>query len=561
MTKGTNNFIVYTCRASELSELINHHCFSSEIFVLSAMSSNTGMKRKCLSLETKMMLIEQVDKKSKSKAEICREHNIPSSTLSTILKDRENILSAFKKGITLQNRKKIRKPENEDVDRALYVWFQQARSKNIPISGPILIEKGNELAVGLGHTNVCLSVGWLNRFKARHGIAMKVICGEGESTSKEDAIKWRENQLQDILKQYEPKDIYNADETGLFYKCVPNRTLAEKGEKCTGYKIPKDRISILLAANMVGDKLPLLTIGKCENPRCFKNVKTLPTEYKFNKKSWMTGSIFEQWLRTLDRKLLLQGRSIALIIDNCSAHPHLTDLKAIALIFLPPNTTCALQPLDQGIIHSFKMLYRKIILKKLISVIESDRNAECQINVNLLDALTMAATAWKAVKPDIIIKCFHHAGFVIKDSPTSTDSIDEDTPTIADDRTDFDNLFDRLRDIVPMTMTADDYLSLDDSCVPTAELSTQDIAQDIVGEKETVEEQEDEIGDPTPMVTTKAASDAVKTLRMFLMQQPDSSPALTKLNYFENIVDDLAINITKQTKIDSFFKPNDSASQ
>ena len=112
-----------------------------------------------------------------------------------------------------------------------------------------------------------------------------------------------------------------------------------------------------------------------------------------------------------------------------------------------------------------------------------------------------------------------------------------------------------------MTMTADDYLSLDDSCVPTAELSTQDIAQDILGEKETVEEQEDEIGDPTPMVTTKAASDAVKTLRMFLMQQPDSSPALIKLNYFENIVDDLAINITKQTKIDSFFKPNDSASQ
>ena len=91
---------------------------------------------------------------------------------------------------------------------------------------------------------------------------MKVVCGEAGSVSKEITDKWKQSELQEILKQFEPKNIYNADEMGLFYKCIPNRTLAEKEDACSGYKIPKERISILFAANMDGDKLPLLATGK-----------------------------------------------------------------------------------------------------------------------------------------------------------------------------------------------------------------------------------------------------------------------------------------------------------
>ena len=49
---------------------------------------------------------------------------------------------------------------------------------------------------------------------------------------------------------------------------------------------------------------------------------------------------------------------ILLYIDNCTAHPkvHLSNIK---LIFLPPNTTSQLQPLDAGIIQAVKMIYRK----------------------------------------------------------------------------------------------------------------------------------------------------------------------------------------------------------
>ena len=37
-----------------------------------------------------------------------------------------------------------------------------------------------------------------------------------------------------ILSNYEESDIYNADEFGLFYKALPNKTLHLKDEKCSG---------------------------------------------------------------------------------------------------------------------------------------------------------------------------------------------------------------------------------------------------------------------------------------------------------------------------------------
>ena len=137
---------------------------------------------------------------------------------------------------------------------------------------------------------------------------------------------------------YAPRDIFNADETGVFFRSLPDKTHALKGEKCTGVKQSKDGLTVLVAANMDGsEKLPLLVIGKSAKPRCFSNVKSLPVDYRANKKAWMTSSTFEDWLRKLDRKFLLQGRSILMIVDNCPAHPAINVLSSIKLEFLPPQ--------------------------------------------------------------------------------------------------------------------------------------------------------------------------------------------------------------------------------
>ena len=40
------------------------------------------------------------------------------------------------------------------------------------------------------------------------------------------------------------------------------------------------------------DKVPLFVLSKAAKPRCFKNVKSLPTENDSKAKAWMTGEIF-----------------------------------------------------------------------------------------------------------------------------------------------------------------------------------------------------------------------------------------------------------------------------
>jgi hypothetical protein len=51
---------------------------------------------------------------------------------------------------------------------------------------------------------------------------------------------------------YSEEDIYNADETGVFYNMTPDSTFKFKGEKCVGRKMSKNRLTVLMCVNMTG---------------------------------------------------------------------------------------------------------------------------------------------------------------------------------------------------------------------------------------------------------------------------------------------------------------------
>ena len=94
----------------------------------------------------------------------------------------------------------------------------------------------------------------------------------------------------------------------------------------------------MAAANAMGDKLPMFVIGKAKNPLCLKNVKFLPCCYRNQQKSWMDGKLFEGWLRKLDRKFTFEGRNVAFVINNFSAHPYIDNLKAKSNQVVFPTT-------------------------------------------------------------------------------------------------------------------------------------------------------------------------------------------------------------------------------
>lgn len=150
---------------------------------------------------------------------------------------------------------------------------------------------------------------------------------------------WTED-LPNLLEGYEPDDIYNADETALFFKCLPDKTFTFKGEKCHGGKQRQERLTLLQCVNMSGtDKLLLLIIGKSKRPRCFKGVKTLPVDYANNTKAWMTKILFKDWLKKVDKQMKINRKKNLLFIDNCAAHTDLPTLANVKVMFLPANTT------------------------------------------------------------------------------------------------------------------------------------------------------------------------------------------------------------------------------
>ena len=66
-------------------------------------------------------------------------------------------------------------------------------------------------------------------------------------------------------------------------------------------------------------------------------------------------------LERFNRKLVFEDRKIIIFLDNAMCHPEsmIGQFLQIKIIFLPKNTTSRLQPLDAGIIQSFKVKYRK----------------------------------------------------------------------------------------------------------------------------------------------------------------------------------------------------------
>ena len=77
-----------------------------------------------------------------------------------------------------------------------------------------------------------------------------------------------------IISDYAPRYIYNADETGLYFRALPDKTLKVRGEECAGGKKSKLQLTAMLCCNMVGEHEKVLVIGKAAKPRCFKNINS-----------------------------------------------------------------------------------------------------------------------------------------------------------------------------------------------------------------------------------------------------------------------------------------------
>ncbi|CAG8834935.1 13217_t:CDS:2, partial [Racocetra persica] len=117
------------------------------------------------------------------------------------------------------------------------------------------------------------------------------------------------------------EDIFNYDETSLYYRMEPSCILATG--PVSEIKKAKDRVTVLLTANAAGsERLKPLFIHKYKNLHAIRNInkKKLPVKYFWNKTAWMQRSIWNYYINDLNSMMRRQNCHILLLIDNDSTH-------------------------------------------------------------------------------------------------------------------------------------------------------------------------------------------------------------------------------------------------
>ncbi|GIX82806.1 tigger transposable element-derived protein 1 [Caerostris darwini] len=279
------------------------------------------------------------------------------------------------------------------MEKLLMVWVTEKQLQGDTLTQTIICEKARAIYGDLLKQTPQTSI---DEASEEHGEA-----ASSDIKAAEDYIKT----FSDLIKAqgYISQQVFNCDETGLFWKKMPNRTYITAEEKMMpGHKPMKDRLTLALCANASGDcKIKPLLVYHSENPRAFKSHKILKEKLQEN-------------------NLPVQA---LLILDNAPAHPPnleddiLEELKFIKVLYLPPNTTPILQPMDQQVISNFKKLYTKHLFRRCFEVTQSTNltlrefwkdHFNIAICLQIIDQAWLGVTtktltsAWKKLWPEAV---------------------------------------------------------------------------------------------------------------------------------------------------------------
>jgi hypothetical protein len=265
----------------------------------------------------------------------------------------------------------------------------------------------------------------------------------------------------------------------------------------------------------------------------------------------MTSEKFEEWLKEVDRQMKRRQKKIAMIVDNCPAHPKVEKLEAIELFFLPPNTTSKTQLMDQGVIDNLKVHYRKKIVLRQIESIETKQ----EFQLTVLDALRLLKQAWDCVTATTIMNCFRHAGFLIPADKTQT-STDID---INDESDELDEIPLAKLAVLDNRIVLTDFIEFSETVPTTEQLTDDDIITKVLdSRRQHVIDDDDEdddsehIEEPTPDLND--VTRALNVCYRFFESRDNSESALGEISSLSRKVDKAKLDILSQLRQSSLLE-------
>ncbi|XP_069159451.1 tigger transposable element-derived protein 7-like [Procambarus clarkii] len=186
------------------------------------------------------------------------------------------------------------------LDEDVYRWLTQHRTAGVrDNSRPEIQNVASRFAASLGIKDFEASEGWVARFKGWNNIVKRKIVGEilsaDESSVEPFKQKLRAYIVANNLYSYQ---VYNTDETGLYWRSLPEKTLAMRSEGCVpGRKVNKDRLSVMMGVNADStDRITCAIVGKYKKPRALQHcMDRMPVKYYSSQNAWFTQEIFLSW--------------------------------------------------------------------------------------------------------------------------------------------------------------------------------------------------------------------------------------------------------------------------
>ena len=175
-------------------------------------------KRRELTLKDKIDLIKKSD--GKSSRQLAEIYGVGRTQVQNILKRKRELTEQYEENANDGRKRQCVSTGNDKLNDVMWQWFNKMRAQLIPVSGPMIQEKALAIAKELGLPEFKASNGWLRSFKDRHNIAGARVCGESGSVDSTTVADWQEK-LPSIIDGYSPSDIFNMDETGVFYRQMP----------------------------------------------------------------------------------------------------------------------------------------------------------------------------------------------------------------------------------------------------------------------------------------------------------------------------------------------------
>ena len=389
-------------------------------------SDSDAVAAKQATLHDKLTILEWHHANGNNQMKTVRHFNVngyselSQSTLSRWVA-KEAIFKALSDSGAAPSVQRFRETKNPELERCLSIWIDQmGANKFNALSGKIIRDMANKfydkLQVPL-EERLKLSNGWLDNFRARARLRYFRFYGEESSVKAGDAALEHQRIAKIIssalAEGYKLDDIFNMDETALFYSTAPDYVMWRESSKVM--------LMIALACNATGtERREPLFIGNAKQPSCFNNktAEDLGFMYSYNKKAWMTSNNFRLFMIRWNDELKATARKIILFVDNFACHEiDPAEVPFIRLVHFAPNSASPLQPLDSGIIRAFKAIYRRLFIFRKVDELFTGTPGAYAMKIDQLAAMQLAARAWREVKRETIANCWTHCNLVAAAPP------------------------------------------------------------------------------------------------------------------------------------------------